>query len=79
MTPKQQALKRNKTPLSRYLKNYETSFNKSVDEIWDKFDADKNGWLDKVEAKKFIDAIATVIDKDRAKFYDKNNFDAMFE
>ena len=43
-------MKRNKTPLSRYLKNYDAQFTKSVDEMWDTHDVDKNGWLDRAEA-----------------------------
>ena len=62
-------MKKNKTPLSRFLKNYDAKFTKAVDKMWDTHDVDKNGWLDRAEAKNFIDAIASIIGEDRAKFY----------
>lgn len=79
LTPKQLALQRNKSPLSRYLRNYDAQFSKSIDELWDKYDVDKNNWLDREEAKKFIEAVAGVIDPDRAKLYENEKFDTLFD
>ena len=43
--------KLNNSDLSRYLQNYKASFSKPIDEVWDQADLDKNGYLDKDEAK----------------------------
>ena len=72
-------MKRNKTPLSRYFKNYKTQFSKPIDDVWEKFDADQNGFLDKDEAKKFLDEISKIIDEERGKYYNKDNFETLFE
>ena len=42
-------------------------------------DIDKNGYLDKKEALPFLDQVAQIIDEDRAKNYDRNNFEKLFE
>ena len=47
--------------------------------MWDTHDVDKNGWLDRAEAKNFIDAIASIIEEDRAKFYQAEYFDVLFD
>ena len=65
--------------MSRYFKNYKTQFSKPIDEVWDQADSDKNGYLDKNEAKVFLDEIVKIIDKDRAQNYKKENFDELFE
>jgi polyhydroxyalkanoate synthesis regulator phasin len=43
-----------------------------------KHDLDKNGYLDKKEAKTFVDEISQCIEKERAKNYDPTKFDALF-
>ena len=74
-SPNLKLLKRNKTPLSRYLQNYDVKFERPIDEMWDEYDVNKNGYLERDEAKKFIDKISKFIDKDRAKFYKRDKFD----
>ena len=79
LSPKQKLLQRNKTPLSKYLKNYDLKLDKSLDELYTSFDADKNGWLDKEEAKNFMNHLASAVDKERAKSYQKDKFNELFD
>ena len=72
-------LKNNTKPLSAYLKKYDATFSKSIDQMWEEHDIDKNGYLDKDEAKTFLDELAQVISENRKKFYDPNNFESIFE
>ena len=39
--------------------NYEEALMKTVDEIWDKWDKDQNGTLDKAEMRAFVEATIT--------------------
>ena len=73
------SMSRNRRPISSYLKKYDASFSKDIDTLWEQHDVDKNGYLDKVEAKKFLDEISKVICQDRAKFYNPDNFETLFE
>lgn len=50
-----------------------------MDALWEAHDTDKNGYLDKKEAKTYLDEISKCIDKERAENYDKSKFDALFE
>ena len=65
--------------MTGYLKNYKASFSKDLDKVWDQYDGDKNGYLDKVESEKFIEEVAGAIDQDRAYNYDKSKFKELFE
>ena len=65
--------------LKEYLATYSASFSQDIDEVWLKNDLDKNGYLDKVEAKAFLDQVVKIIDKDRAGNYDPKQFDVIFE
>ena len=47
--------------------------------MWNEYDADQNGYLDKGEAQPFLDEVAGVIDAQRAKNYNKLQFDEMFD
>ena len=47
--------------------------------MWEEHDIDKNGYLDREEAKTFLDELAQVISENRKKFYDPNNFESIFE
>merc|ERR1712098_500291 len=40
--------------LSEFLGDYCHFFNRNIDDIWDQFDVDKNGMLDKNECKAFM-------------------------
>jgi len=73
------ALLKKQGPLTGYLKNYKASFSKDLDKVWDQYDGDKNGYLDKVESEKFIEEVAGAIDQDRAYNYDKSKFKELFE
>lgn len=42
-------------------------------------DIDQNGFLDKIEAKVFMDELASVVEADRAKNYNEENFASLFE
>lgn len=72
-------MKRNKTPLSHYLRNYDVKFGNSIDDMWEEFDVNQNGFLERNEAKNFIDKLSKFISNDRAKFYDKHKFDQLFD
>jgi hypothetical protein len=61
------------------LETYSAKFSKDIDALWEAHDTDKNGYLDRKEAKPYLDQIAKCIDKDRAENYDKEKFDALFE
>ena len=47
--------------------------------MWDEYDVNGNGYLERDEAKKFIDKISKCIGKDRAKFYKRDKFDQLFD
>jgi|TARA_B110000285_G_scaffold190430_1_gene217662 hypothetical protein len=51
--------------LSEYLENYPASFSEDIDEMWTNFDVDKNGFLDREEAKEFVSKLSEIIDEDR--------------
>merc|ERR1711908_134235 len=65
--------------LKQYLENYSASFSKDIDVLWDTHDIDRNGYLDRKEAKTYLDDIYKIIDKDRASNYDKAKFDEVFD
>ena len=58
--------------MESYLKN--VSFEKPLDQIWEEVDTDMNGYLDKEEARNFMERVVNSIQKDRAKNYDKSSF-----
>jgi len=74
-------LKKSEKTLKSHLKNYKVKFfgNKDLDELWSEKDDDKNGWLDKFEAEKFVKEVARIIDQDRAKNFDMSEFPKLFE
>jgi Ca2+-binding EF-hand superfamily protein len=47
--------------------------------MWDEHDRDGNGYLDRAEAKTFLDELSKVISDDRAKFYNPDYFESYFE
>ena len=65
--------------MSAYLKKYDAKFTKSIDLMWEEHDVDKNGFLDRSEARTFLDELSKIISQDRAKFYNPDNFEALFE
>ena len=67
-----------KKSFDKFLSNYNVAFSQPLDDVWEEFDIDKNGILDREEAKCFVDKIACVIQKDRAHNYDKSTFDDLF-
>ena len=78
---RKQSIKKNshKKLLKNFLVKYDVSFSRDLDEIWDEVDDDKNGFLDKKEAKTFLDEVTRCVQKDRAKNYNKNDFEKTFE
>lgn len=72
------SIKKNSKTLADFLGEYSKKFTKPIDEIWDKYDDDKNNLLDKEEAKPFMDEIATIIEEGREKNYDPSQFDELF-
>ena len=61
------------------LAKYDYVFQKDLDQMWTKHDADGNGYLDKEEALPFLDEVAQIIDQSRAKNHDRSQFDTVFE
>ena len=43
---------------------------------WTKYDTDSNGYLDKDQAKPYIDHVAKIIEAERAKNYQQYKFEA---
>lgn len=65
--------------ISSYLGSYAANFKDDIDQIWnDNCDEGKEG-LNKSQANKFINKISSSIDPSRAQFYDKDQFDVLFE
>ena len=59
--------------------SYAANFKDDIDQIWnDNCDEGKEG-LNKSQANKFINKISSSIDPSRAQFYDKDQFDVLFE
>jgi len=46
--------------------------------MWDEYDYDGNGMLDKAECKDFMDELATHIKPENAQNYNKDDFDYLF-
>lgn len=47
--------------------------------MWTKYDSDGNGYLDKDEAKPYIEHVAKIIEAERAKNYQQDKFDELFD
>lgn len=65
--------------LSEYLKKYQVKFSKSLDDIWEETDIDNNGYLDRSEAKEFLNKVTGVIEEERAKNYNLDEFEDLFD
>ena len=50
---------------TNFLKNYNFTFKKSLDDVWTEFDTDNDGFLQKDEAKKFLEQVQQIIQEDR--------------
>lgn len=50
----------------------------SLDDLWQEFDVDQNGFLDKSEARPYLDEVAKIIQQDRAQCYDRTKFEEYF-
>ena len=61
--------------MKQYLENYSATFSSDLDDLWTLNDVDKNGYLDRKEAKEFIAQIQKIISEDRASLYDSTKFD----
>ena len=72
------SIKANKNDFKRYLATYKCDFSTPLDELWEDFDIDKNGFLDREEAKPFLEEVRKVIQRDRAANYDTKEFEEMF-
>ena len=55
-----------------FLKN---TFSRDLDEMWVEHDKDKNGYLDKSEARTFVAEVKKVISEERGEYYDEASFD----
>lgn len=69
----------NQTPLKTYLSTYSANFSVDIDVMWKYHDIDKNGYLDREEARTFVFEISECIDRDRALCYDPAKFDSLFD
>lgn len=49
-----------------------------LDELWGKHDADGNGFLDRDEAKPFLEDVKGLMSEEKAAFYNTNTFDVQF-
>ena len=65
--------------MHQYLQNYNFKFSLSLDDIWLTYDLDENGYLDKEEARPYLDEVAKAIQADRAHCYDPAKFNEYFE
>ena len=68
-------LSENEVTLKQYLLNYSATFSRDLDEMWVEHDKDKNGYLDKSEARTFVAEVKKVISEERGKCYDEASFD----
>jgi len=62
-----------------YLKNYSGEISVDLDLLWNNYDYDGNGVLDRSECRDYIKAVAKYVEKDRAKNYDEAQFDTLFD
>lgn len=63
-------------PLDQHLREYKGFSSKvKLDNLWVQFDEDKNGLLDRKEAKKFLNKIKTLIVPERQKNYSEEKFE----
>lgn len=54
-------MKKNNLSFKVYLKKYNVTFSKDLDELWVAVDYDKNGFLDEEESLQFLIEVAKVI------------------
>jgi len=60
------------------LGDYTKHIKGDVDELWEQKDADKNGYLDREEAKKFLNALSGIMEPERAANYTDSAFERVF-
>ena len=65
--------------LEFYLKKYNASFSRPLDEVWAEIDTNGKGQLTKDQTKQFMAQVVTLIDQDRMNNYDPSKFESMFD
>ena len=59
--------------------NYSATFSQDIDVMWNHYDFDNNGYLDREEARGFVDQVSKCIGKERSKNYNPDHFDYLFD
>lgn len=73
------SMKKGTKTLKDYLGNYKVGFGKDIDVLWSKYDKDNNQFLEKRDAKDFIDELASFVSNDRGKYYKSCDFEKKFD
>lgn len=55
------------------------SFSRDIDTLWSELDVDKNNWLDRNEAKNFLEAISQCIQDDMKQHYSPERIELLFD
>ena len=61
--------KKNKKKITDYLSNYKVNFSRSLDDIYEEVDIDRNGFLEMAEAVEFMEKANDAVQKDRRLKY----------
>ena len=59
--------------------DYVKRFNGNLDELWNKVDTNKDTYLDKVEAKKFMEELGKIVKPEEKGTYNMANFETQFD
>ena len=76
---KLKALAENPISLKEYLKDYKSVFSKDIDDLWKEQDKDSNGYLNKAEAKLYLEELTKIVDSEKGQYYHPDKFDEMFK
>lgn len=70
--------KYNPHDLKHYLDKYPVKFDQDLDDIWHRYDRDKNNWLDRQEASNFMLALNSCVQQDKKQYYSPEKFEKLF-
>ena len=61
------------------MQKYPIDFSEDLDELWKKHDLDGNNWLDRLEAKDFMESLVNCIQEDKKVNYSPEKFESLFD